>query len=34
MKAYLLYLVDTYILMDKSVTYVDVIYMRYFDDLE
>lgn len=34
MRAYLLYLVGTPIFMEKSVTYVNVIYMRYLDDSE
>lgn len=34
MRAYLLYLVVTSIFMDKSATYVGVVYLRYFDDLE
>lgn len=31
MRAYLLYMVGTTIFMDKSATYVDVIYVRYFE---
>lgn len=34
MKAYLLYLVGTVIFMDKIVTYVDIVYLRYFEDFE
>ncbi|KAI5415224.1 hypothetical protein KIW84_040606, partial [Lathyrus oleraceus] len=34
MRAYILYLVDTSIFMDKSVTYTDVIYLQYFLDFE
>lgn len=30
----MLYLVSTTIFVDKSATYVDVVYLRYFDDLE
>ncbi|XP_050890136.1 uncharacterized protein LOC127095499 [Lathyrus oleraceus] len=34
MRAYLLYLVGTAIFMDNSVTYMDVIYLRYFENFE
>lgn len=34
MRAYLLYLVDTTLFVDKSSTYVDVLYLRYFEDSE
>ena len=34
MKAYLLYLVGTQIFVDTSVTYTDVMYLRFFADLE
>lgn len=34
MRAYLLYLVDTAIFMNKSATYADVVYLRYFLDFE
>lgn len=34
LRAYMLYLVGTFIFVDKSVTYVDVVYLRYFADLE
>lgn len=34
MKAYLLYLVDIVVFMDKSATPVDIVYLRYFDDFE
>lgn len=30
----MLYLVDTSIIMDKSAYYVNVVYLRYFIDLE
>lgn len=33
-RAYMLYLVGTTIFVDKSATYVDVVYLRYFDDFE
>lgn len=34
MRAYLLYLIDTAIFMDKSATYVDLVYLWYFEDFE
>lgn len=34
MRAYLLYLVGTTIFVDKSATYVDVFYLRYFEDFK
>lgn len=34
MRAYLLYLVGITILVDKSATYIDVIYLRYFEDFK
>lgn len=34
MRAYLLYLVGTDIFVDKSTTYVDVVYLRYFEDFD
>lgn len=34
MRGYLLYLVGTGIFVDKRATYMDVIYMRYFDVFE
>lgn len=34
MRAYLLYLVGTAIFVDKSATYLDVLYLRYFEDIE
>lgn len=33
-RSYFMYLVDTIIFMEKSATYVDVVYMTYFVDLE
>lgn len=30
--SYLMYLVDTFIFMDKSVYYVNVVYLKYFID--
>lgn len=33
-RAYMLYLVDTSIFMDKSATYTNVVYLRYFVDFE
>lgn len=34
LRAYPLYLVDTLIVVDKSSTYTDVVYLRYFVDFE
>lgn len=34
LRVYLLYLVDMSILVDKGVTYVDVVYLRYFADFK
>ena len=34
LRAYLLYLVDTTIFMDKSATYTYIVYLRYFVDFE
>ena len=34
MRAYQLYLVGTFIFVDKSVSYTDVIYLQYFLDFE
>lgn len=34
MRPYLLYLLHTVIFMDKIATYVDVVYLRYFEDFE
>lgn len=34
MRAYMLYLVDTVIFVDQSATYMDVVYLRYFEDFE
>lgn len=34
MRVYLLYLAGTVIFMDKSATYTNVIYLRYFQDFE
>lgn len=33
LRFYLLFLVGTYMFMDKSATYVDVVYLQYFIDL-
>lgn len=34
MRAYLIYLVGTAIFVDKSATYIDVVYLWYFGDFE
>lgn len=34
MRAYLPYLLGTVIFMDKNITYMDVVYLRYFKDFE
>ena len=34
LRAYLLYLIDTPIFVEESVSYVDVVYLRYFFDLK
>lgn len=34
MRAYMLYLIDTVMFVDKSVTYTYVVYLRYFEDFQ